>query len=415
MLAGRVVRVLVATLFVVTLPMAAAPRRAKIPVTIGLVIFNKDPEAKKRDVAQKTNEEIVTEYLDAVGAKAEKEPGPEVHFDIVRGNYYQVLHWMRTGAIDGAVLSPFSYELLQEDAARLHTPPDKQPRGVVTFPTAGRRSAEDGNEPLFSAYTNGQPEKDAEAALQRCLNPTSNCQFQFISHLSTTGFFYPAYRLSFFGSGPHLTIDQLMQRSRFVLWHGTDDPLPSGTVLRFSYASSKYKKPEWHPLLPDQRTFAPDVLTINCGTTHLAGRCDDVVRLLQGSASTTVPPVNAAQTTSRYTVPVIFEREPFDVFAEEVKQLRNGPFQTREQKWDDWYTNENYEFSTSEIVDLLRNDQFLDHRRQASVVLPGGGVRGAYQAAMLDHLYNTSLLNVLSNSKDMAANKPSNRFLVSSV
>jgi predicted acylesterase/phospholipase RssA len=408
MLAGRVVRLLIVSFLTATLALAASPRRKSIPVTIGLVVFNKDPQSKKQVAAPKTNEEIVTEYLDKVSATAEKGSGPGIHFDIVRGNYYQVLHWMRSGVIDGAVLSPFSYELLQDDMARLRPTPDKQSFGVVTFPTAGRRSAEDGNEPLFSAYTDGQVEEDAEAALQRCMNPKAKCEFQFVSHLSTTGFFYPAFRLTFLE--PHsLTVDQLLQRAKFVLWHGTDERLPAGTVLRFSYASSKYKKSEWHPLLPKQASFAPDVLTINC--TRLHERCNDVIGILRSTAAKAVPPLDPALTASRYTEPVVFRKEQFDVMADQMKKLRDGPF-TQNNKWDEWYVRENYEFTTGEIVDLLRNDQFLNHRRQASLVLPGGGVRGAYQAAMLDHLYNKSLRNVFN---DKPRPKEEDRFLVSSI
>jgi predicted acylesterase/phospholipase RssA len=413
MLASRGVRgAFAVALLVCALPIAAAPRRGRIPLTIGLVIFNKSPESKKADPLNKTNEEIVTEYLDRVSDQSKKEAGRHVRFDVVRGNYYQVLHWMRTGAIDGAVLSAFSYELLQEDAERLRTPPDRRSQGVVTFPIPGRRSGDDGNEPVFSAYTNGKVENDADAVLERCLKPETNCTFQFISHLSTTGFFYPAFRLTFVGP-TRLTVDQMMKRAQFVLWHGADDPLPVGTVLRFSYAS-KSKDAAWHPLLPNQTTFASDVLAINCGTTHLHGRCKEVVSLLQRDAASAVPPLDATHKTDRYTGPVIFKQEPFDLFAGQAQKLRDSSFR-QNNRWDDWYVRENYEFSTGEIVDLLRNDQFVDHRRQASLVLPGGGVRGAYQAAMLDHLYGSNLLNILPGAKEPASTKPGGRFEISSI
>jgi hypothetical protein len=399
-------------LLVCALPVAGAPPRGRIPVTIGLVIFNKNPESKKPDPSNKTNEEIVTEYLDRASDRSKKEPGRHVRFEVVRGNYYQVLHWMRTGAIDGAVVSPFLYELLQEDAERLRTPPDKRSQGVVTFPIPGQHSGEDGNAPAFSAYTNGKVDTDAEAVLERCLNPKTNCTFQFISHLSTTGFFYPAFRLTFAGTRT-LTVDQMMKHAQFVLWHGTDDPLPSGTVLRFSYASSKANDPTWHPLLPKQTTFASDVLALNCATAHLHRRCKEVVSLLQRDAAGEVTPPDAAHKPGRYSGAVIFKQEPFDRFAAQARQLRDGAFRQNDT-WDEWYVREHYDFSTGEIVDLLRNDQFVDHRHQASLVLPGGGVRGAYQAAMLDHLYAGNLVNVIPGAKEPATSS-ANGFQISSI
>ncbi|HEX8154163.1 MAG TPA: patatin-like phospholipase family protein, partial [Thermoanaerobaculia bacterium] len=60
-----------------------------------------------------------------------------------------------------------------------------------------------------------------------------------------------------------------------------------------------------------------------------------------------------------------------------------------------WYHEGKYEFSVAEIVDIIRHDQRLrgESGKHAAIVLPGGGVRGAYQAGILDALYDSHAVN----------------------
>jgi predicted acylesterase/phospholipase RssA len=437
---GRVVPLIAVAMLVSAQPLSAASRRStrvdpipvhaviqrqpKISVVIGLVAFNNASKSAEKPglTATPTNEQIVARYLDQVSRNSRGGPF-DIHFDIVRGSYYQVRHWLRAGVIDGAVVSPFTYELLQEDDQRLQTPGDKRWNGVVTFPAHGRRGNGDGNEPMFCAFKDGRAVDDAEAVLKSCIRSPADCQFEFISHLSTTGFIYPLFRLTGVDgrcvtAKDCVAVKDLLPNGRFVFWHGDNAPPPKGTILRFSYAAHVFNhhgtnEPKWYPLLPDQTTFPPDVLTISCASDRIHRACNDVIDLLHNNADGALPPYKTGEdVSSGYSVPVVFQQGLFEDFKKQVGQLRDGPMSAY---WTSWYVNEDYDFSAAEIVDLLRDDQILDQHSQAALVLPGGGVRGAYQAAMLDHLYDKYLLNVLPDAKQDPDPGNANRFRISSV
>src|SRR4051812_49151014 len=80
------------------------------PIRIGVVAFDKlpapDAKDKRKVLNALRNDRAVALYLRALAAKAKGAPAVP-RFQLYRGNYYQVLQWMQSGAIDGAVLSPF--------------------------------------------------------------------------------------------------------------------------------------------------------------------------------------------------------------------------------------------------------------------------------------------------------------------
>src|SRR5258706_15252841 len=108
MSASRTIAAVLCLLAVAPSPARAAkPDQPRVGMVIGFVAFN------SMDAAHQTNpkKELVSEFLHRASASAARN-GLSIRFDLVQGNYYQVLHWLRTGAIDGAVLSPFTYDLL---------------------------------------------------------------------------------------------------------------------------------------------------------------------------------------------------------------------------------------------------------------------------------------------------------------
>jgi len=69
--------------------------------------------------------------------------------------------------------------------------------------------------------------------------------------------------------------------------------------------------------------------------------------------------------------------------------------------WVKWYEDRQYEFTVDELFQLLMHDGAARtgsaEGQPVALVLPGGGVRGVYQAALLDQLYDNSFL---ANERD---------------
>lgn len=61
-------------------------------------------------------------------------------------------------------------------------------------------------------------------------------------------------------------------------------------------------------------------------------------------------------------------------------------------RFTQWYGEGRYDFSIEDIKKFLLQDQEISGKPQLSLVLPGGGVKSAYQAEILDHLYRSGFL-----------------------
>ncbi len=81
------------------------------------------------------------------------------------------------------------------------------------------------------------------------------------------------------------------------------------------------------------------------------------------------------------------EERRHKAFEAHVGRLMQEPF------FDAWFRDGRYEFKISDIVELLRQDQRNSRDPNFALVLPGGGVKAAYQARVLDHLYDAYLVN----------------------
>ncbi|MEP6652206.1 MAG: haloacid dehalogenase-like hydrolase [Myxococcales bacterium] len=55
--------------------------------------------------------------------------------------------------------------------------------------------------------------------------------------------------------------------------------------------------------------------------------------------------------------------------------------------YDQWFKNGRYDFTIAEVLTLLKQDQENSGQRKLALVLPGGGVKAAYQSRLLDELY----------------------------
>ncbi|HEX8172794.1 MAG TPA: patatin-like phospholipase family protein [Thermoanaerobaculia bacterium] len=395
-------------LFALSLPLLAADAvRQHSSLTIGSVAFNPDQPGSAATI-----DPVVAAYLGRISKRAVVKKA-DLHFDVVRGNYYQVLRWMRDGTLDGAIVSPFLYRILLDDSSDA----DKQPFGAIELVTDGlpevHPALADGNAPAFRVLHGETPLPDANAAFDACVlalveSSRPQCTFDFVSHLSTTGFLYPLVRINDVLKRTHglsvesvldeesgaTVMDRLLERTRFTLWH--DRVGGAGTRVVFSYASKLRKlgaetvrRERWMPLFPERRRFAHDVIAISGVST----RAEVLRDLIRENNSIWTKEFELPEERSHYV-----DVRPVDAqLQQELHDDINRAFPDHDRSngwWTRWYVDEEFEFTVPELVGLLRNDQKLQARDDdAAIVLPGGGVRGAYQAQILDELYARYVAN----------------------
>ncbi|HXI59860.1 MAG TPA: haloacid dehalogenase-like hydrolase, partial [Polyangia bacterium] len=66
---------------------------------------------------------------------------------------------------------------------------------------------------------------------------------------------------------------------------------------------------------------------------------------------------------------------------------------TLARTYDRWFKNGEYAFTVDDVVALLRQDQENSGDKHLALVLPGGGVKAAYQSRLLDELYGGWIAN----------------------
>ena len=416
----RVAAAFLFALVVIVPARAQSVRDAKLQtkLIVGVVAFNPDQGTDRI----RTVDPMLQAYLDSI-TKVAANAGVDLHFEVVRGNYYQVLRWMRDKSIDAALVSPFTYHVLRADTgangSRTLLP-------LAVFRTPGLPTANgviDGNAPMFRAVREGKPLANPDGILKQCAamlrKQGSQCRFAFVTHLSTTGFLYPLVRIDQELKEERSSIadvmPRLLEQTRFLLWHKA---IPSEeTQLQFTYAyglvkrargagediESYVEKEGWIPLLPTrvaldekQGAFADDLLVLS-GESSRAIELRKIPEFAEGTSIWRPTGVRPSLRSGEYLAPIPYSEIPHEDLARDVEQVRNMD----PKLWDRWYVNEQYEFTLPELVDVLKNDQRLSGREEdAAIVLPGGGVRGAYQAVVLDALYKDHVVNAAAQSKD---------------
>lgn len=447
-------------------------------LVIGIVAFN-PADDKKNDEKATTIDPMIDEYLRNV-AQAASAAGAEIHFEVVRGNYYQVLRWMRDGTIDGALLSPFTYHVLLADShPRSSIGVAKNavlPVAVFQTRTLPHDLGElDGNAPMYRAVRSEAPgEKvDSKAVLDACVKELKDarspgvqrkCRFSFVAHLSTTGFLYPLLHIDQLleqsGIGekhPKRVPDvmpRIMKSTEFVLAHKAEER--TGTYLEFTYANALLNKAEetllaagnkkaarpgtrkaieeekkrkqeirsfvseagWLHLFQASAVkegayshFADDLIVIS-GVSTRAKELRQLPKFADGNGVWNPTGMTWKAKPVKYQRPIEYawQTELHNDLDRDIERV----FARRSTNptWRRWYVEENYGFTVSELVRLLFNDQQVGGREEAAIVLPGGGVRGAYQAVVLDDLYKTHVVNI---GHEKCADKKEKRLVISSI
>ena len=412
-----------------------------VHLRIGVIPFD---APKAGSATADPTEKSLRTYFD----KVEQTSAFPVRIEIVKGNYYQILYWMRDGDLDGAVVSAFTAFLLTHDRQLSVFPAAEFLRPGDAQPGSGGQPA-----PIVMGATNKFQQLTAPlTTLDGCLQdvykslreprPTQPCELRLVNHLSTTGFVLPLIYIDQFVNDQHLSPAEekafwarLLEWSRFEMWHGATPPFRPGIpTLRFSYKTPGRDGAR----LPFKSalTSPNDVLLLGCKRRVAAdvGRDDDSRRtaLLQESSrfkEMLMPSSNprsvwmaAGSALSKladdetahgakgkwlgYSATGAWCEECRENFAGSIVRLFDA--RTADDLMDgankdtplgalfrSWYQERGFAFTIDELVDLLAHDQVIRNAKSAALVLPGGGVRATYQSAILDSLYSRSIANVL--------------------
>ncbi|HJQ83964.1 MAG TPA: patatin-like phospholipase family protein [Candidatus Binatia bacterium] len=371
--------------------------------------------------------------------------GATLSFELSVGNYYQTYEWLRDRVVDAAVVSPLVAALLEDENRAGEEPvfrhlfefcvkPEGTPLRCVGHPPEIR--ALQGARTPRAIY-----DRCLERFFARAIRPGSRnvpgCRLFMVNHLSTSGYLVPTLyaraALERLLDG-HLRkrprararADAIRTEIRTAFWRQYD------AHVRFSVAhESKREHPEAGDVLftvegfakplrrrteverytqdpAEPQYFLPnDVLVFRSDAVPareaLNGdvAAEIVRRLPKGQpplpdGMVAFPPSDPAQSPAGYFAVGAYNRVSHAEFKNSLlRQAQADP-----QLVERFDGAGPYEFSLREAVDLIRVEQQDTGDARLALVLPGGGVKSAYQAGILDFLYGQRLLRNESDPGD---------------
>jgi len=324
--------------------------------------------------------------------------------------------------------------------------PDSRPAPLFCPDRAGEvlRPSPRGHWPLIAASRHGVPSSDPRSDFDGFLaqveadtvdrldglpprEDLGRYQVQLVTHLSTTGFLAPlglarSWPEDAFGEARHSSWgakkrrqyqeafwETLFAKVRFSFKQGAEpeEQNPSALTLRFSYSD---RNPEglrrdqerlglgcWQPYFtadgPDEPPMPNDVLVLRpeavertLGIAGLAARSREVGALLLWGQ-----PEPLAGGGEGYVAAAVPDSETWKRFESRVlRPLEESP--GLRPFWIEWYEEGQYTFLPVDVIRFLEQDQRNSGTRAMALVLPGGGVKSAYQARLLDDLYQRHYL-----------------------
>jgi predicted acylesterase/phospholipase RssA/uncharacterized membrane protein len=386
-------------------------------------------------LAKKTSLESFTKYL-AMMSAASSADGPSLQpleFDIHLGNYYQIVSWLESKDLDAAVVSPFMAALLREQGAAVPVVEfSGHPPALAEAPHVWSYS---GHWPLIaSSACNGRkcsPLEDYARYLGELLEEArehpNECreeaswrkyQLKAVAHLSTTGFIAPVLYAAHWLESQRRSDSSVEDRFwecffdnvTFTLAHpqrATPKPARSAprtaikTVFEFTYSGgSPDPAKHWEiyglggetgqpPIPNDVLMVSSDHADLLAAVHRLVPRTSELPPLDPGDAWVPLLSQPEDYTWARPFIPALHR----DFEDRVAKLLRNEVLKAR---FAQWYGQGQYDFSIADVAKFIRQDQEISGKAHLTLVLPGGGVKSAYQAEMLDRLYGRYLVNAKS-------------------
>lgn len=366
-------------------PTESTPDVLTMAVPTRLVPVDPKSRAVKRDELSQG----VRRLLDDAYRSPSKDRSRGLRVNVVLGNDYEILDWLGKGLVDAAVVPSMSLYLLNRD--RL----DVREVGSTTPPAPSR----DGNPPTadlsaarewvwclaVEAEYRERRAAGLESMRRSCGNRTSpgSASYEFVltSHLATGGFVAPVsatavwLRQKLNGMASAAPERRAMANRFWETWFDRarftfDAPLPDAPAAPAGPIRIVFDPPSDRPSrFPSLPQLAPDhfVLVLRPATSALmapTGRKPDPDALL-GGLRATFEPKSDEDVPSAFR-PLLFP-EPY--------------FDTR-----------TFSFTIDESIRLLRLQRETRSDSVLALVLPGGGVKSAYQSTLVEHLYQAGRL-----------------------
>lgn len=301
-------------------------------------------------------------------------------FELVAGNYYQIYNWLQSGEIDGALCSAFIGDRLRRHGgmeAVAEFVPEELGKGYVAVAAGGTAGVEAYDRDLLAVWQSSPSGHGPGKA-----------ELKMVSHLSSSGFIAPLLHADAFLSS---RAADTVERSRF--WQEFLSRVTfafRGSEKRFTYDAAPRAE---GPLVDaaDQPIIIPyDALWLQASVARRSS--GSTVRLpdrdnpwLMDAASYPKMEGSIYQAARTYNV------DGATSFGDQIDGLlRRNP--SLAARFHDWYDKERFDFTIEETARLLRDDAATTGRDDLALVLSGGGVKGAYQARLVDYLYSDKRL-----------------------
>lgn len=335
-----------------------------------------------------------------------------IQVNIALGNDYQMIEWLNQGAIDAAIVPDLTLSLLNRDQLAVYeiSPAVDGAAALIpelhTAPVARvRRTGAPGGW-TAAALT---PQKEFRAFLDEVWAAANGSkaplrhELLVASHLSSTGFLSPLGRAAArFESAPDAIREDAWRRffaaTRFVLDCDTVDEcfntartgemgekdtlrLKEGTTVVFFPGEELLIEAPPPPPPPPPPTATPVAADRPAAPRRIyrehliitASAARRIFGVVEPAGNFVVPKPETPRTLGR-----LFNRPPLDLRDAFEPQPLFGA--------------RTYAFTVDESMRLLRQQQRINGDEGLALVLPGGGVKAAYQTHLLDELYRRAYL-----------------------
>ena len=347
-------------------------------------------------------EREMARVLEGIAASSERCFSRRISVLLARGTYAQVYGWMKRGLVDGAVVSGLVgsqlLTLSDSDGALPFSPALVFEPGGAGGARLRTRDASGVPGPAGRAY-DAWLERLAAAARSPGSPSPAGLSVRFVDHLSTTGFLLPLlHAAAFLKKGEPLTPGQkeefwrrLLDSADFTFFQERGDPqgvgsLKDGAVLEFGAAGPS--RADWEPLVLEPPVALPDDVLVIANSffdrlvtagPELGWPC--VAAVLNARRASATASTRAVATVSRKDLDPVYDALRRRIADDLGSEPHLGA------RLRDWLADNRHDYTLDTALRLFQVDASLTGIDRLALVLPGGGVKAAYQAVFLDSLY----------------------------
>ncbi len=333
----------------------------------------------------------------------------EVSVDIAYGSDYEILHWLTLGLVDAALVEEVAQYLLRQEGVQIVEIPLEEKRRPACRERleywdseGGKKTIEWGNSALQTtlewhwcqAVARTVGDDDLQGILQSggCQDlPQAPSLLVFPSHLGFTAFAKPMGKIQ----------EWFESRLQRLSGHCESCVVPLGKKLAESY---------WSQVMGHSRfTLGKDLSTLPSGNRALLSFTAEEDPLPREKADGQRGDrggsrlVMAREWAERLMGPIVFQTPESNLPAAFMRLLRQET-QAMRAFWplhklpDQLFRVRAFQFTLEESVSLIRSHQKSSQQAALALVLPGGGVKAAYQTPVVEELYSRRhLMNSKAN------------------